>query len=467
MLFNSYGFILGFLPLSLFLFFQIRRRWPAGGQMVLLLLSLVFLCSTGPYHALAALASAAVSYLFYRSMARSENRDRKRHILVWGVSFHVALLCLFKFVPSQTLGLPFPLGLSFYTFQQIAFLADAAEGRFDHIRPVEYLLSILFFPKAVQGPIPYGGEILPQLRECAGKGLDPERFARSLYLFSMGLAKKVLVADKFALIADHGFGVIGSLTAFEALLTILAYTFQLYFDFSGYSDMAVAVGWMFGIDLPLNFNSPYKATNITDFWRRWHITLSRFLTRYIYIPLGGNRRGLLRTCLNILVVYLVSGIWHGTGVTFLIWGLLHAAASIAYRLAKEPYDRLPGFLRWGIQFSFINLTWVFFRAPSLESAFALLRQLGQGSWFPAISSELAESLMQPTFISVVAQFLPIQWTVLLGFAGALAMVVFCRNSNEYSRTFRPGIATLLVTYLLLICSILSLSGVSSFLYTNF
>ena len=170
----------------------------------------------------------------------------------------------------------------------------------------------------------------------------------------MGLAKKVLVADKFALIADHGFGVIGSLTAFEALLTILAYTFQLYFDFSGYRDMAVAVGWMFGIDLPLNFNSPYKATNITDFWRRWHITLSRFLTRYIYIPLGGNRRGLLRTCLNILVVYLVSGIWHGTGATFLIWGLLHAAASIAYRLAKEPYDRLPGFLRWGIQFSFIN-----------------------------------------------------------------------------------------------------------------
>lgn len=332
---------------------------------------------------------------------------------------------------------------------------------------MDYSLFVLFFPKAVQGPIPYSSELLPQLQKAATGGFQFERFAGALFLFYMGLAKKVLLADKFAIIADYGFGAIGTLTSFEALLTILAYTFQLYFDFSGYSDMAVAVGWMFGIDLPVNFDSPYKAKNITEFWRRWHITLSRFLTKYIYIPLGGNRRGFLRTYLNILIVYLVSGIWHGSGFNFLVWGLLHAAASIAYRLLKRPYDRLPGVLQWGIQFAFINVTWVFFRAPSLGAAGALLSRLAAGSWMPGINAELAESLLQPTFISVAAQFLPIHIVVLLGFASALVMVATAKNSTEHSRDFRPGFGSLAATYILLVAGILSLSGVSSFLYTNF
>lgn len=171
--------------------------------------------------------------------------------------------------------------------------------------------------------------------------------------------------------------------------------------------------------------------------------------------------------MNILIVYLVSGVWHGTGATFLVWGLLHAAASIAYRLLKKPYDRLSGPLQWGIQFTFINLTWVFFRAPSLRAAAALLSRLGAGSWTPAINAALTESLLQPTFISLVSQFLPVHITVLLGFAAALATVVFAKNSTERSRDFRPCFATLLAAYLLLLCSILSLAGVSSFLYTNF
>lgn len=323
------------------------------------------------------------------------------------------------------------------------------------------------FPKAVQGPIPYGSELLPQLQDSASRKFQFERFSRCLYLFAIGLAKKVLLADNFAIIADYGFGAIKTLSAFEALMTILAYTFQLYFDFSGYSDMAIAVGGMFGIDLPENFDSPYKAKNITEFWHRWHITLSRFLTKYIYIPLGGNRKGPVRTYINILIVYLVSGIWHGTGATFLVWGLLHAAASIAYRLLKKFYDRIPGAVQWFVQFVFINVTWVFFRAPNLEAVGQLFGRLTVGSWMPAINATLTESLLQPTFISVAARFLPIHTVVLIGFACALAMVVFSKNSNERSQVFRPSIRTFVATYFLLVFSILSLSGVSSFLYTNF
>lgn len=464
MLFNSYSFVLAFLPLSLVLFYTVRRWDPRAGKIVLLLLSFAFVSSRGIYHGLTALASILVNFCICKQMRRKP--VRKKSLLVIGILFNIGFLCVYKFAPEFGATLSFPLGISFYCFQQIAFLVDHYREETD-VGLMDYSLFVLFFPKAVQGPIPYGSELLPQLREPAAGGFRFERFSRALFLFAMGLAKKVLLADKFAIIADYGFGAVGTLTSFEALLTILAYTFQLYFDFSGYSDMAVAVGWMFGIDLPVNFDSPYKAKNITDFWRRWHITLSRFLTKYIYIPLGGNRKGNLRTYLNILIVYLVSGVWHGTGITFLVWGLLHAMASVAYRLLKRPYDRLPGLCQWIIQFAFINVTWVFFRAPSLETAGALFGRLTVGSWGLAINAELAESLLQPTFISVLTQFMPVHITVLLGFAGALAMVVFARNSTAHSRDFRPGAVSLAVTYLLLVCSILSLSGVSSFLYTNF
>lgn len=464
MLFNSYSFVLAFLPLSLVLFYTISSRSPQAGKLVLLLLSLIFVSSSGIYHGLIALGSTLVNYCICRQMRTAV--AGKKGLLTAGILFNISLLCFFKFAPVFGLSIAFPMGLSFYCFQQIAFLADSYNQAAD-VSLTDYSIFVLFFPKVVQGPIPYGSELLPRLHRPAEGGFRFERFSSTLYLFAMGLAKKVLLADKFAIIADHGFSSIGMLTSFEALLTILAYTFQLYFDFSGYSDMAVAVGRMFGIELPENFNSPYKARNITDFWRRWHITLSRFLTKYIYIPLGGNRRGTLRTWLNILIVYLVSGIWHGTGATFLVWGLLHAAASIAYRLLKKPYDRLPGPLQWCIQFAFINVTWVFFRAPSLQAAGALLRRLCAGIWTPTINAELAESLLQPTFISLVSQFLPVHITVLLGFAAAMAMVVSAKNSTERSLDFRPGFATLLATYLLLLCSILSLAGVSSFLYTNF
>lgn len=464
MLFNSYNFILAFLPISLLLFYTVNRRCAKGGKIILLLLSVFFICCNGIYHGAVAVGSALTNFFICKQM--SGNERHRKSLLTLGILFNVGLLCIFKYIPLAGVSLAFPLGVSFYCFQQIAFLVD----QYHESTPVtlmDYSLFVLFYPKAVQGPIPYGGELLPQFQQHSAGGFSFERLSQSLYLFAIGLAKKVLVADSFAIIADYGFGAAKTLTAFEALLTILAYSLQLYFDFSGYSDMAVAVGRMFGFELPVNFDSPYKAKNITDFWRRWHITLSRFLTKYIYIPLGGNRKGVVRTCLNILIVYLVSGIWHGTGATFLIWGLLHALASIAYRLLKKFYDRIPNPIQWLTQFVFINITWVFFRASSLETAGVLLERLWKGKWLFAINVELTESLLQPTFISIAAQFLPVPVVVLLGFAGALGIVVFAKNSTERSRDFHPSIRSLCITYLLLLISILSLAGVSGFLYTNF
>lgn len=464
MLFNSYSFILAFLPISLVLFYAVSRRNAKWGKAILLLSSLLFVSSNGVYHGLIAVGSTFINYLICKKITLSQKH--KKSLLATGIILNAGLLALFKFAPLCGVSLLFPLGISFCCFQQIAFLVDAYRVSTD-VRLGDYALFVLFFPKAVQGPIPYGSELLPQLQDSAARKFRFERFSRCLYLFAIGLAKKVLLADNFAIIADYGFDAIKTLSAFEALLTILAYTFQLYFDFSGYSDMAIAVGSMFGIDLPENFDSPYKAKNITEFWHRWHITLSRFLTKYIYIPLGGNRKGAARTYVNILIVYLVSGIWHGTGATFLVWGLLHAAASIVYRLVKKYYDRIPGAVQWFVQFVFINVTWVFFRAPTLETVGQLFGRLTVGSWIPAINATLTESLLQPTFISVAARFLPIHIVVLIGFACALAMVVFAKNSSERSQDFRPTMRSFVATYLLLVFSILSLSGVSSFLYTNF
>ena len=276
-----------------------------------------------------------------------------------------------------------------------------------------------------------------------------------------------MIADKFGIFADYGFGSISSLTSYEALLTILAYTFQLYFDFSGYSDMAVGIARMFNFDLPANFNSPYKAKNISDFWKRWHITLTRFLTKYIYIPLGGNRKGIVRTYLNILIVYLVSGIWHGTGVTFLVWGLLHGIATVLYRIFKKQFDAVPSVIQWVLTFVFVNITWVFFRADSVDSALALLRQVFVGGWSIQINAALTESLLQPTFISVLSMLATIDVAVLICFVLALVTVVATKNSNEKTLLMRTSMGTLIFTYILLAISILSLSGVSSFLYTNF
>lgn len=286
-------------------------------------------------------------------------------------------------------------------------------------------------------------------------------------MFAIGLSKKVLLADNFGKIVDFGFANISSLNSFESLLAVLGYTFQIYFDFSGYCDMAAGVALAFNISLPQNFNSPYRALSISEFWKKWHITLTNFLTKYVYIPLGGSRKGKTRTYLNVIAVFLISGIWHGTGLTFLVWGMMHGIAMVLNRIFKTEYRKIPKIIQWGLTFVFVNITWVFFRAESITDALNMIKQVFVGGWSFTVNAELTETLLQPTFISIANRISGLPIALVVFYVSALLAVLLLKNSNEKLNTFKPNFVTLAWTYLLLILSVLSVSGVSTFLYSNF
>ncbi len=323
-----------------------------------------------------------------------------------------------------------------------------------------------FFPQLIAGPIVLHDEMLPQFESLENKRLDFSNLSKGILAFSVGLFKKVIIADNFGKIVDFGFSSISTLTSTSVFLTILGYTIQIYFDFSGYCDMASGVALMFNIKLPVNFDSPYKSLDIVDFWKRWHKTLTRFLTKYVYIPLGGNRKGAFRTYLNILIVFLASGIWHGAGWTFIVWGLMHGVASVLTRLFKKYIDKLPKFLRWILTFSFVSLSWVFFRAESLSDGVKIIGKLFSKDGF-TLSDELSETLRQPAFLNVFIQILGVPAVYIIFAAVVIFLTSTRKNTNERIDSFKPDLKTFLGCLVIFIYSLFSLSGVSSFLYYNF
>ena len=403
---------------------------------------------------------------------------QRKKIVVLGVVANVLLLGYFKYFDFliqninqifdssfDYLQIALPLGISFFTFQQISYLVDTSRGEQTGESFVDYVLFVTFFPQLVAGPIVSHDEILPQLASKENKRFRSDNMVQGIIAFSIGLFKKVIVADNLGKIVTYGYQHIPQLNSFEAFLTIIAYTLQIYFDFSGYCDMATGIGLMFNIKLPMNFNSPYKSTTILEFWKRWHITLTRFLTKYIYIPLGGNRKGTIHTYLNIFLVFLISGIWHGAGYTFIIWGILHGLASMLCRVFAKQVSKIPKWINWLLTFIFLNFTWVIFRADSISQAGLLIRRLTVGGF--EINEELTETLLQPTFISVPYQFLPFVFVIIVYIVVSLAVCIFCKNTNELVEKKSTSVQSLLATLCLFILSIISLSGVSTFLYFNF
>ena len=261
-----------------------------------------------------------------------------------------------------------PIAISFFTFQQIIYLVDSYRGETKEYAFLNYSVFVAFFPQLISGPIVHHKEMMPQFENNRNKIINHENIAIGMLFFSIGLFKKVVLADTFATWATNGFDRAEILYFFEAWATSLSYTFQLYFDFSGYADMAIGIGLLFNIRLPINFNSPYKSRDIRDFWRRWHITLSRFLRDYVYIPLGGNKGTSIKTYNNLMVTFLIGGIWHGAGWTFVFWGLLHGLALVLQRLWSSFGLKMPTLLAWFITYNFVNLAWVFFRAESFSDA---------------------------------------------------------------------------------------------------
>ena len=407
-------------------------------------------------------------------------RVSKKRLLFIGVAFNLGLLGYFKYMDFfianinhflgsdiKLLHLALPLAISFYTFQQIAYLVDSYRGETKEYDFLNYAVFVTFFPQLIAGPIVHHKEMMPQFAKLKNKVINLENVAAGLFIFFMGLFKKVVIADTFAEWATQGFDLAKELNMLEAWSTSLSYTFQLYFDFSGYTDMAIGLALLFNIKLPTNFLSPYKATSIQDFWRRWHITLSHFLRDYIYIPLGGNRKGEARTYLNLFITFLLGGLWHGAGWTFIFWGALHGAALVIHRAWQKLKIKLPTLLAWFLTFNFINIAWVFFRAKSFDDALKVLKGMFQGdlvlphSWSDYLSI-LQEKIPFGTWSKLYANESYMGLWLLIAFFVVVAMP----NSMEWRDRFKTNLFYLLLT-LFFALSLFMLYRKSEFLYFNF
>lgn len=392
-LFSAPAFLLFFLPLSVAGFYALGRWSRQWGFLWLIASSVFFYAWWNPPYVLLLIASTVMNYVISIVLLRVTNY--RRTILTAGIAVDILALAYFKYtgffleataalgwwdtaIPSIIL----PLGISFITFQKIAYLVDSYRKDLTDTSFVDFCLFVTFFPQLVAGPIVHQRDVMPQFKARTEIRPQSEFFSTGITMFLLGLSKKVLIADPLASFVEPVFHAAETATIsfLEAWGSALAYTFQLYFDFSGYADMAIGAGLMFGILLPLNFDSPYKARSIIDFWRRWHMSLSRFLRDYIYIPLGGNRRGPSRHMVNLFLTMFIAGIWHGAGWTFVIWGALHGAYLVVNHLWRHVTGgkEVRGMFAigsWILTFAAIVASWVIFRAETLSGATSMLQSM--------------------------------------------------------------------------------------------
>ena len=473
MLFNSYAFIFLFLPVTLAGFFLLARAGPRLAAGWVTAASLFFYGWWNPLYVALLAGSILFNYALGLAIVRSEAAGRAAHrkrLLVFAVAANLGVLAYYKYANffldnvNAALGtaaslteIILPLGISFFTFTQIAFLADAYQGKAREYSLVHYGLFVTYFPHLIAGPVLHHGEMMPQFGQPAIYRLNYDDIAAGLTIFVIGLFKKVIIADGVGGYVAPVFDAPQSgltLTFLEAWCGALAYTFQLYFDFSGYSDMAVGLSLLFGVRLPINFHSPYKAANIIEFWRRWHMTLSRFLRDYLYFPLGGNRRGRARRYLNLMITMLLGGLWHGAGWTFVIWGGLHGVYLVvnhAWRALRRrlghDLDRPTArgrALGCAVTFLAVVVGWVIFRASSMDAALALLKAMAgmnglvvPDAWLPkwgVLGEWLARHGVVFGATPALGRTGVVHWIWILLF------VVWCApNTQQVMARFRPAL----------------------------
>ncbi|MCB1705704.1 MAG: MBOAT family protein [Halioglobus sp.] len=519
MLFNSYEFIFLFFPLCALGFFCCARFFTLNTALgFLVFASLGFYAYWKPAYLILLLFSIGFNFAVGQVLSR-ENYWRRRSVLIFGISVNLALLGYFKYAnffvdnvntvfgTHWDVGTIFlPLAISFFTFQQISYLVDAWQGKTHEYNFLHYALFVCFFPQLIAGPIVHHRDIIPQFMKPGNLTPRWSNFAVGMSIFAIGLFKKTVIADSLSTyvgpVYDTG-GAGGNIDFFRAWGSSLAYTFQLYFDFSGYSDMAIGAARVFGVRLPVNFFSPYKSTSIIEFWRRWHMTLSQFLRDYLYIALGGNRKGKYRRYLNLFLTMLLGGLWHGAGWPFVVWGALHGGYLMVNHSWRHMLSRFgwnvsshPVYMAfaWGLTFLAVVFSWVYFRAPTLEHGNQIaMAMLGfSGFEVPAgILARLGDVGSQLTAIGVV----PVQGggTMILGnYLWVLAVApvalllpnvaqIFCQHEPvlyENDRAFRALRSSDLLSWdystrwavaiaLAGVAGILTLQQVSEFLYFQF
>ncbi|MFM2294387.1 MAG: hypothetical protein RLZZ350_800 [Verrucomicrobiota bacterium] len=496
MLFNSYVFIFAFLPLVFFGFLALGRAGKRRAAISwVVLLSFGFYGWWNPKYLWLICGSMAFNYFVGVRLSRLAKTPRGKLFLTLGVAANLTLLAYYKYtdflignwnyifhaaLPLQHVILP--LGISFFTFTQIAYLVDAYRGETREYNPLDYALFVLFFPHLIAGPIVHHKDIIPQFSLPRTFKFNPEFVAVGFSIFIIGLFKKTVFADGIAKYSSPMFALAGSdahLGAWTAWGGVLAYTLQIYFDFSGYSDMAIGLAKMFGVKFPVNFDSPYQAVNIVDFWRRWHMTLSRFLRDYLYIPLGGNRLGNARRYLNLFLTMLLGGLWHGAGWTFIIWGALHGiylAVNHAWSGWRKTmkFDRnfgLPGKIcAVAVTFLAVIVAWVFFRAENVHVALKILRGMVA---LPELASvhlgeikASARQLLLTVALLAIVWLLPNSQRLMARFEPALdGPTVSDAQVRRWHWQPKPVFALALAAAFLV--AVLHLSQVTEFLYFQF
>jgi len=489
MLFTDPVFLTKFLPLVLLGFYAAlfsKARWHS--QVLLIGASLIFYSWFKSEYLILLIGSMVGNYVLAKHILKQPGTPRSKKILVFGIMANLLLLGIYKYLGFLTLNinalfdlglldpkLLLPLAISFFTFQQISYLCDSHGGKMEPAAhtPLEYALFVTFFPQLIAGPIVHHAEMMPQFRKAIAPNARAMMFCEGLCLFALGLFKKLAIADSIAPHANLVFTSVDSGTTVSAMTAwsgALAYTFQIYFDFSGYSDMAIGLGLLFAIRLPWNFNSPYKSENMSEFWRRWHITLSRWLRDYLYIPLGGNRHGKIRQYINNFATMVLGGLWHGAHWNFIIWGALHGAYLVANQCVRAIANAFGvldivettksiRFASWGITFLAAVVAWVFFRASSTAGALSMIMSMFGFAADGAINMPAS-----------------LQTSLLISLAALAAFLL--PNTKEISEFFRKDI---LKRSAAMFCSLGTLSGLaatfaflvslsltqSPFLYFNF
>lgn len=488
MIFSSYSFLFAFLPIVVLVYFGIAKYVNRTVQHIFLVLASLFFYGyidmvdgvrTGIPHVAIIMLSVIVNFGAAKvtNIIKADKSLLRRLIFIFAILFNIGLLGYYKYARFilENVNIVFdtnftikylilPIGISFFTFQQIAYQIRIWKREENVPRFLDYTLFITFFPQLVAGPIVFSQDVMTQYQDDKNRFFNVDNFAQGIFIFCIGLFKKAVLADSIMLIANTGFTTeLHYLSFGGAWATSLAYTLQIFFDFSGYSDMAIGLGQMMNIKLPVNFYSPYKSKSITEFWQRWHITLGRSLAVLIYYPLGGNRKGYSRTCVNLFLVFLVSGIWHGAAWTFIVWGIAHGIVRVFEKIFNKQLDKVPSAIRVFFTFMFVNAAWVLFRAKSFADAMIILQKMFTPSQisFDRLHMLATDGIL--TYPAIVQNLYIILFIAVL----LLLSMTTPKNSIDLYNEFKPKMRYAIISAGLFCISVIHISKAGAFIYFNF
>ncbi len=491
MLFNSQIFVFLFLPVVWCVYFGLHKVGAhKAAKAALLIASIVFYGYYNMAYVPLLVGSIIFNYGIFMLLGQLSQKPLpgvRKAVMALGVAANLMVLFYYKYfnffvdninrVLKTDFGLEniiLPLGISFFTFQQVSFLVDRYRGETDEYSLLDYSVFVAFFPQLVAGPIVLHKELIPQFSQKERFKPNWENIMVGLRYFVLGLFKKTMIADRFGNLVNLGYVYPFERDLPGTVLIILSYTLQIYFDFSGYSDMAIGLGKLFGVDIPVNFNEPYKAATIAEFWNRWHMTMTGFFTKYLYIPLGGSRKGKIRTYINTMIVFTLSGLWHGAAWAFVAWGMVHGLALVFHRIFKKYIEKLPRLLTGLFTFGFVNMAWVLFRTESIGKTVAVAKRLFVGGFsgnnmdlcHAFVGDNLEIMLQNISYSAAGFDMLAVVVTV-IGLLTALLVVFLAPSSHHIANRKTAFAGEGIVFAVMAVLAIMTFTNVSTFLYFNF